>query len=223
MIKAIFFKEWIKTRWCFFIALVVTTGMAGYSILKINKLVSLKGAGHLWEVAVTRDALFIDMLEYVPLIVGIVLAVVQFAPEMQRKCLKLTLHLPCSQKRMIFSMLAAGLTLLLTCFIVNFGVLYACLPAIFPSQLVWRFTLSAFPGYLAGVASYLMASWIILEPTWKMRIVDITISIFVISIYFLAPAPEAYNSFLPYLTIYTFMLIVLSWISVSRFKSGKQD
>ena len=223
MIKAVFFKEWIKTRWFFFIALAVSTGIAVYSILKINKLASIKGAGHLWEVAVTRDALFIDMLEYVPLIVGLIMATVQFVPEMQRKCLKLTLHLPCSQKRMIFSMLLSGLALLLICFIANFTVLCACLPMVFPSQLVSHFTLSALPWYLAGISSYLLTSWIILEPTWKIRIADTAISICVISMYFLAPAPEAYNSFLPYLATYTFLLITLAWISVTRFKSGKQD
>ena len=36
----------------------------------------------------------IDMLQYIPLIAGILMAIVQFVPEMQRKCLKLTLHLP---------------------------------------------------------------------------------------------------------------------------------
>ena len=74
MIKAIFYKEWIKTRWYFLLALVVTTGMAGYTMLRLNRTITLKGAGHIWEVMVTRDAIFIDLLQYVPLLAGILLA-----------------------------------------------------------------------------------------------------------------------------------------------------
>lgn len=42
-------------------------------------------------------------------------------------------------------------------------------------------------------------------------------------VYFLAPGAEAYNSFLPCLTLYTLLAASLSWISVVRFKAGKQD
>ena len=37
---------------------------------------------------VQKDAIFIDLLQFVPLLIGILLAAVQFFPEMQRKCLK---------------------------------------------------------------------------------------------------------------------------------------
>ena len=46
-----------------------------------------------------KDAVFIDYMQFVPLLAGILAALVQFMPEMQRKCLKLTLHLPCPQQR----------------------------------------------------------------------------------------------------------------------------
>lgn len=95
--NAIFFKEWIKTRWYLLLACIVTLGFAGYSMLRINRVVELKGAAHVWEVMLSRDAVFVNLLEYVPLLVGILLALVQFIPEMYHKCLKLTLHLPYPQ------------------------------------------------------------------------------------------------------------------------------
>lgn len=223
MIKAIFYKEWIKTRWYFLLALVVTTGMAGYTMLRLNRTITLKGAGHIWEVMVTRDAIFIDLLQYVPLLAGILLAVVQFVPEMQRKCLKLTLHLPCSQQKMIFSMLAFGLILLLGCFAANFIVMGLYLPQIFALQLVRHILLSAVPWYLAGITGYMLIAWTCLEPTWKRRILNLVVSAIVFRVYFLAPTPESYNGFLPWLTLYTLLTAVLSWISVTRFKAGKQD
>ena len=85
---AIFYKEWIKTRWYFLLAVITTLGFTGYCMLRINRVVEMKGAAHVWEVMMQRDAIFIEMLQYIPLIAGVLMAVVQFVPEMQRKCLK---------------------------------------------------------------------------------------------------------------------------------------
>ena len=130
MLKAIFYKEWIKLRWYMLLALIVTTAVAGYCLLRADRAIELRGAGHIWEVMVLKDAVFIDLLRFVPLLAGILAALVQFMPEMQRKCLKLTLHLPCPQQCMVFAMLAAGVAMLVACFAVNFAVMTAWLSAV---------------------------------------------------------------------------------------------
>ena len=167
--NAIFYKEWIKTRWYLLLALLVTLGFAGYSMLRINRVASMKGVEHVWEVMLARDTVFVDLLEFIPLLVGILLALVQFVPEMHHKCLKLTLHLPYPQLRMINLMLLYGLVVLLICFAANYLLMTV---------------------YMQGV---------------------------------LAPAPEAYNAFLPWLAIYTLLTASLSWLSIARFKAGEQD
>lgn len=63
---AIFYKEWIKTRWYFLLAVVTTLGFTGYCMLRINRVIEMKGAAHVWEVMMQRDAIFIDMLQYIP-------------------------------------------------------------------------------------------------------------------------------------------------------------
>ena len=73
---------------------------------------------------------FVDLLQFVPLVVGLLFAVVQFVPEMQRKCLKLTLHLPCPELRMIGAMLLYGVLLLGALFAVSLGVLFVAVPLI---------------------------------------------------------------------------------------------
>lgn len=108
----IFYKEWIKTRWYLLLMFVVTLGFAGYSMMRINRVVELKGVEHIWEIMISKDVIFIDLLQYIPVLAGILLALVQFMPEMYHKCLKLTLHLPYSQWRMINSMLLYGLLML---------------------------------------------------------------------------------------------------------------
>ena len=136
---AIFYKEWIKTRWYFLLAVLATLGFTGYCMLRINRVVEMKGAAHVWEVMLQRDVIFIDMLQYIPLIAGILMAIVQFVPEMQRKCLKLTLHLPYPELKMTGNMLLSGLILLLVCFASNFLLMEIYLNGILAHELKNRF------------------------------------------------------------------------------------
>lgn len=219
----IFYKEWIKTRWYLLLALVVTMGFAGYSILNLNRVAELKGMGHVWEVMIDRDAIFVDLLQYVPLIAGVVMALVQMVPEMHRKCLKLTLHLPYPQLQMISMMLLYGVLSLLACFALNYLLMFVYLQSVLAPELYSRILWSAAPWYLAGIAAYLLFCWICLEPTWKRRLVNLIVTLLLLRLFFMAPAPAAYKHFLPLLTIYTLLAICLSWLSVVRFKQGKQD
>lgn len=223
MFKAIFYKEWIKTRWYLLVVSVVCGGFLAYVVGRLFKVVELKGAGHIWEVVVLKNALFIDPLTYIPLGVGLLLGIFQYMPEMQRKCFKLTLHLPYPAQRMVFAMLKYGSIVLTLIFGLMFLALYLALDRIFPAELTSRILLSSLPWFLAGYAAYYFTAWITLEPTWKRRVMNMLVAAFTLYAYFLAPAPEAYNSFLPYLAVFTFALLSLSWLSVVRFKLGCQD
>ena len=205
---AIFYKEWIKTRWYFLLAVLATLGFTGYCMLRINRVVEMKGAAHVWEVMLQRDVIFIDMLQYIPLIAGILMAIVQFVPEMQRKCLKLTLHLPYPELKMTGNMLLSGLVYL---------------NGILAHELKNHILLTALTWYLAGISGYLLVAWICLEPAWKRRILNLIIAVLLLRIFFLSPTPEAYNKFLPYLVVYTLLTASFSWLSIVRFKAGKQD
>ena len=198
MLRAIFYKEWLKTRWYYLVAVLLSLGFVGYVLLNFFRAAGLKGIAHLWEVMLLRDAVFVDLLQFVPLVVGLLFAVVQFVPEMQRKCLKLTLHLPCPELRMIGAMLLYGGLLLGVLFAVSLGVLFV-----------------AFRGVLAA--------WICLEPTWRRRLLYGAVAACVLRLFFLAPAPEAYDGFLPWLTLCTLCTASWSWWSVVRFKEGRQD
>ena len=161
---AIFYKEWIKTRWYFLLAVITTLGFTGYCMLRINRVVEMKGAAHVWEVMLQRDAIFIEMLQYIPLIAGVLMAVVQFVPEMQRKCLKLTLHLPYPELKMTGNMLFSGLVLLLVCFASNFLLMEIYLSGVLAHELKNHILLTALTWYLAGISGYLLVAWICLEP-----------------------------------------------------------
>lgn len=223
MIKAIFYKEWIKTRWYWLLALLLSTGFAGYAMLRIARVCSLKGAGHLWMVMLQRDAIFVDVLQFVPLLVGLAFALGQFVPEMHHKSFKLTLHLPIRATRAVAAMLSFGSGLLMAAFALSLLLMWGYLQAILVPEL-WRHILwSTLPWYLAGLAAYLLTAWIALEPAWKQRVVNGVIALLLLRLYFMAPAPESYNGFLPVLTAVTLSYGLLAMLSLTRFRDGRQD
>ena len=223
MWKALLYKEWIKTRWYLLLALSVTLGFAGYALLKLHRAVALTGAGHIWEVMVTRNAVFIDQMQYVPLLAGLALAAVQYLPEVHRKCLKLTLHLPVPALATLGVMLAFGVAVLAVLFGLGIVLLAAGARPLLAPELVGNILHAALPWYLAGVAGYLLGAWTILEPTWKRRILCLLMSVLLLRLFFLAPVPRAYGGFLAVLALLSLCAASLSWLSVVRFMAGRQD
>ena len=164
MIKAIFYKEWIKMR-CFYpLSALFLFGATAYALLRVQRVITFKGAAHVWEVMLEKEVVFIDILQYLPALLGVLLAVVQFVPEMAQKRLKLTLHLPFPQWKMILLMSGIGLGALALLFIVQTAVLWGYFHALLAPELVARILLTALPWYLAGLTLYLLTAWICLEP-----------------------------------------------------------
>lgn len=223
MTKAIFFKELLKTRRVFCVSLLVAIIFAIYAIMCIRRVSTSHGPEHVWLIMLMKDQTFIDAIKYIPLLIGIALGAAQMAPEMQLKRLKLTLHLPFPQNRMVVTMLAAGLAQLLVIFLVQaliIGIYYRC---IVTSEMTWHVMLTTVPWYLAGINAYLFTAAICLEGTWKRRIILGLLALGVLGIYFMQPVPEAYNGMLPGATVFTLLLIILSINSVNRFKEGRID
>ena len=120
-------------------------------------------------------------------------------------------------------MVGYGVVVLLIMFALTLLYFYLSLSTVLAFELVNHIIITAVVWFLAGILSYLLTSWIVLEPTWKMRILATIISVLLLKIFFFNVAGEAYNAFLPILIIYTIVLSSLSYLSVIRFKEGKQD
>jgi hypothetical protein len=222
MIKAILYKEWIKTRYLFLLAAVILVTFTAYCQLRISKVVSLRGTAHLWEILLTRDHTFYETMRYVPLFSGILLALFQFIPEMLQKRLKLCLHLPLAQNKIIGIMLGFGVSLLVTLFVITYLIIFLYLNRILASELTTRIMLTMLPWFIAGIAGYAFVAFTVLEPTWRHRLLNVLAGIAFIRIFFLSSYAEAYNQVIVWLLIITFVLVGLSFLSVSRFKDGIQ-
>ena len=209
MIKAIFYKEWIKMRWFCLVAALFLAGFTAYALLRVRRVITFKGAAHIWEVMLENE--------------GVLLALVQFIPEMTHKRLKLTLHLPFPQRKMILLMMGVGLAALAVLSAVQAFVLWCYFHTLLAPELVSRILLTSLPWYLAGLALYPLAAWVCLEPTWRRRVADILVAVGVCRLFFLSETPQAYDGMLPWLLALLLCVLFFPLLSVYRFKQGCQD
>ncbi|MBD9238370.1 MAG: hypothetical protein EGR20_26805 [Alistipes onderdonkii] len=223
MIKAIFYKEWIKMRWFCLVAALFLAGFTAYALLRVQRVITFKGAAHIWEVMLEKEVVFIDILQYLPVLLGVLLALVQFIPEMTHKRLKLTLHLPFPQRKMILLMMGVGLAALAVLSAVQAFVLWCYFHTLLAPELVSRILLTSLPWYLAGLALYPLAAWVCLEPTWRRRVADILVAVGVCRLFFLSETPQAYDGMLPWLLALLLCVLFFPLLSVYRFKQGSQD
>lgn len=223
MIKAIFYKEWIKMRWFCLVAALFLAGFTAYALLRVQRVITFKGAAHIWEVMLEKEVVFIDILQYLPVLLGVLLALVQFIPEMTHKRLKLTLHLPFPQRKMILLMMSVGLAALAVLSAVQAFVLWCYFHTLLAPELVSRILLTSLPWYLAGLALYPLAAWVCLEPTWRRRVADILVAVGVCRLFFLSETPQAYDGMLPWLLALLLCVLFFPLLSVYRFNQGCQD
>ncbi|WP_288941887.1 hypothetical protein [uncultured Alistipes sp.] len=223
MIKAIFYKEWIKMRWFCLVAALFLAGFTAYALLRVQRVITFKGAAHIWEVMLEKEVVFIDILQYLPVLLGVLLALVQFIPEMAQKRLKLTLHLPFPQRKMILLMMGVGLAALAVLSAVQAFVLWCYFRTLLAPELVSRILLTSLPWYLAGLALYPLTAWVCLEPTWRRRVADILVAVGVCRLFFLSETPQAYDGMLPWLLALLLCVLFFPLLSVYRFKQGCQD
>nr|WP_321453484.1 hypothetical protein [uncultured Carboxylicivirga sp.] len=223
MTRAIFYKEWIKLRWLLLAISVVFTGAIPYFILNLTSKFRFAGKPHFWSVIVGKDLNLISELTYIPLLAGLVLGLAQFVPEMQKKSLKLTLHLPHPEKLTILKMLLFGSGALLSVFSITGLVLYLTLSIYLPSQMLIAWFTAALPWYLAGMAAYFLAVWVCIEPVWKQKAINTLLSIAAIMLYFKGTSTFSLQYATPLYIGIIALSVLFPFYSVFRFKEGVQE
>ena len=222
MIKSLLYKEWIKSRWTLLAMLAALAAVVAYILVDVSRIIRVSSEVATWEMVIQNGVTFINQLNFLPLIGGILLGVVQFVPEMTNKRLKLTLHLPMPETKILLSMLVFGLISLFALFCLTYISVYLGLSRFFSYEIVmWNLNL-LLPWLLGGLAAYLLTVWICLEPVWKQRIFDAIIGILIASLFYFKAMPGAYWPLLGYLIVLMVLSISFSFYSLIRFKDGEQ-
>lgn len=220
MVRSLFFKEWLKTRMAVVLAGVVTMGLCAYILITISRVMESHGMMAVWDTLLNRDTLLIEPLRFVPIVVGVLLGVAQILPEMTQKRIKLTLHLPIENWKSIGTMVLYGAVVMIGLAVLNLGTCLGVMSVWLPAEIVERIFLTAVVWYLAGLLAYFFTVWVVLEPTWKLRIPELLFAAACLRGFYMSPMPEAYNAFLPIMAVFTVLCSALPLLSIDRFKKG---
>ncbi|MDR0414758.1 MAG: hypothetical protein LBH84_05010 [Prevotellaceae bacterium] len=222
MYRSLIFKEWIKTRRFILLSGVAFAALIAYIFLWLAQTSGSMGIVNLWETIISKEFSLVGHVKYLPLAVGLLLAVVQLAPEMQSKRLKLTLHLPMNETRIICTMLGYGLATLLMLFTLATLALVAGISVHFSREIALSNFLTALPWFLGGLQAYLLCAWICLEPVWRQRIFYAIPAACVLFSFYGSASPGAYVAYLPFMLFFIAASFFFSLHAAARFKDGEQ-
>ncbi|MDR1371962.1 MAG: hypothetical protein LBJ17_02385 [Dysgonamonadaceae bacterium] len=221
MYKSLIYKEWIKTRSTITLLAAVFLAAGIYSFMKTGEEIRLTGMISFWDTLIQKGINFFTYYKYMPLSLGILTAITQYIPEIQQKRLKLTLHLPMPETRIIITMLLYGLAVTIIFSVITIAVLLSGLSVSFPREIIRLTFWFILPWFLASPAGYLLAAWIIIEPKPHIRILCAVPSAAAMSFFFFNAKAGAMQPFIIYLAIFTIILILFPLYSITRFKEGK--
>ena len=220
MTRAIFYKEWIKLRWLLAGISGVFVALVPYLIVNLHSKFRFAGHAHLWAVIADKDSNLISQMHYLPLLAGILLGVFQFVPEMNKRSLKLTLHLPHPEKLTILKMLFFGVASLLVIFTITGGFLFFFLHISLPPAILNAWFVACIPWYVAGVTAYLMIAWVSMEPTWKQRVINSFIALSFLAVILRDAGSFSYLHAMPLFGALILLGVLFPFYSVYRFKEG---
>ncbi len=170
MFKAILYKEWLKIRWVVLGSILAVLGFLVYIGLNVRQYFEMNDPINVWIFFVQQKVLYYSILKYIPVFIAIILAVVQFVPEMVKKRYRLTFHLPFSETKSLFIMSFIGMGHILLVSVILLLGLTIIGSIYFPVELTASSLVSVLPWLLAGFASYLTTSAVVLDPSWKYRV-----------------------------------------------------
>lgn len=204
MFKSIIYKEWIKTRWVVIISFLAVFITLIYIQLEVRHYIELMTAFSNWLYIVQRKMLYYEIFKYFPLIIGVVISILQFVPEMSKNRMRLSYHLPISEKKLLLSMTSIGFSLLIVNLAIIVGGLVGISYIYYPTEIVQSMLFTIFPWLLGGIAIYFLTSTIILEPSWKYRIILIIIAFAFLKLLFMESGYNEYQ-----FSIWKYVLIVV--------------
>jgi len=221
MWKSVFYKEWLKIRWFILGYTFLTIFGIVYLYLTIRHGFLFSGGKIIWNEILFMGRQFFSPLKFVPLIGGITIALAQYFPETVNKRIKLSFHLPMSDNKVLLLMQLFGGLCLLCSFSVLYGLFIGFGLVYFPVQIIFSCIVSSFPWFLAGLTAYFFIALIVLEPSWKFRVLYALTGSFFLSLYLESPVLSAYSPAISVLFLLTVLLSIAFLFSAYRFKKGE--
>ncbi len=220
MIKAVLFKEWLKMKWAFWGLLILWLVVVLYVYIDIVHQLKFYEASIIWYNIVTLGLSYYSIIFYLPVLSGLILGIAQFVPEITEKRLKLTLHLPIKENRILFSMISIGGSMLLVLYLVSiFGLIFVS-SMFYASQITVSMLITIAPWYFAGIVIYFSSAMIILEPIWLRKILYLPVALGFTNLLLEEGWFNMYEKSLITFLVLTLFFILSVLITGFRFKRG---
>lgn len=220
MFQALFYKEWIKLRLWWTLLAAANLAFALFVGLRLRHVYEFYDATVVWINWIYKGYLFFGYYETVPLLLGLVLALLQFLPEVQNFRIRLVLHLPLGETRAVALHLAAGL-LLLSALLLPASAVFSLFGALyFPAEFQGCLWLTLAPWLLAGYGAYLFAAAALLESNWLNRAVLVLLGFGTLRLLLQEPLYGGYLRLLPFILLWTAGLLSLPLYSSHRYRKG---
>ncbi len=220
MYKALAYKEWLKVRWFTLGAFVLEVLALTYIFANLRAVGEFNNAVMIWSSIVYKKYMFFGVLKYLPLLIGVAIAVAQYLPEILDMKLKLTFHLPLEENRILLFLNLFGTSILFTLFVPLLIILSIGSSVLFPNEVVVAMFLTVIPWFLAGFLAYFFVSSIMIEPAWGRRLVLLIVGALLESELLL---DTGYGSFQPIIAPLILIVLLFNYshmLSGLRFKRG---
>lgn len=220
MFQSVLYKEWLKCNTFWLATFVANAGLMMWIFIDIRHAFMVDHAEMLYYRAAQIGTLYFDDLKYPPLVTGILLALAQFLPEMNKGRLRLVVHLPRRLTPMILSHILVGLFGVAVLLILDATALWLTIDRYFPREFANSALITAAPWLWAGIASYLATSIIILEPNQKRKGFLFAIGLGLLWLFFRSNQYDAYLHTIPVLILLTMLYIPAILFSTYRYRHG---
>ena len=220
MLRALFYKEWIKLRWPFLILGILGLASLVQAGLTLRYLVAMKEVGDLWEGLIIKQQMPYASHLVFPQVCGLVLGIFQWFPETHKRRLRLMLHLPLREGLVVLVVVATGLFLTLSLALAHGFGLALLYGLRFPGEIVTALAWAWAPSMLAGLALYCGTAMVLMETAWWRRIAG---ALLVVGFYRMLTAggpPAAYAEALGSYGLLTLCLVIMLFLPVMRAKRG---
>lgn len=219
--KSIIYKEWIKIRWAVTAFVALGTVALAFMFLKVRHDILFVDAVNYWYSFLFRGYPYFGILEFLPLIAGLGIAIAQYFPETVNKRIKLTFHLPVKENEILLKMHAFGASCLIVVFLFLFLVFIALSYIYFPAEIIKPSLITISPWFLGGLATYFITALILLEPIWLYRGFYTVVGAGFITFFYTSATIGAYRPILLSLAIMALLLGIVVLFSGYRFRKGE--
>lgn len=221
MIRSIFYKEWIKIGRISILLTIAGLLIIAGIYLTVRHDLLMKDAEIYWSDIVYQKYVYFSIFKFLPLLAGLLIGLAQFIPETIDKRIKLSLHLPINEEEIVLKMVGIGTTIVLLIFALLFVTMYTWGLVYFPTEILNKTASSITAWFLSGIAAYFLASFVILEPIWKYRILYILTGGAFITLFYKSNLAGAYQPALLPLLLCVLMASISSLFSIYRFRKGE--